>query len=426
MNEIHSLFFISLVAVSAPLLARLPPLTGIPEVILELVFGILIGPSVLGLVSSQGAIGFLGEFGLIFLFFQAGFEFNPEEIGARPLRLGAMAWAAAFALSVLFAGFLTLIGVLRSPILIALVLPTTAFGMLLPILRESGNLGTDFGRYLLGLAVAGELGPLVLASIVLAGQHHHLHETLLTVVFFVMAAGVIIGTQRLRSRRMTGIISGWMHDRSILPVRIALLILLGLVSLANELGMELVLGAYTAGAVIAVLVRGTRAEVLENRLMSIGSGFFIPLFFVTSGVEFDLPGLFTSPGSIARLILFFAGFLLIRIIPVRLYKSVLPENDLLPLALLSSTTMPLVIAVTFLGVRSGDMLPENAHAIVGAAVITVTVFPVLALLLRAKGDGRTPESVAAAAVYRAADLLSARFSRLVGFVAEKASRKGEP
>jgi Kef-type K+ transport system membrane component KefB len=195
----------------------------------------------------------------------------------------------------------------------------------------------------------------------------------------MMALGIILGAQQLRSRRMSGIISGWMHDRSILPVRIALLILLGLVSLANELGMELVLGAYTAGAVIAVLVRGTRAEVLENRLMSIGSGFFIPLFFITSGVEFDLPGLFTSAGSIARLILFFAGFLLIRIIPVRLYKSVLPENDLLPLALLSSTTMPLAIVVTFLGVRSGDMLPENAHAIVGAAVITVTVFPAVAI-----------------------------------------------
>jgi Kef-type K+ transport system membrane component KefB len=255
MNEIHSLFFISLADVFAPLLARLPQLARIPEVVLELVFGIVIGPSMLGVVSSQGAIGFLGEFGLIFLLFQAGFEFNPEEIGARPLRLGAMAWLAAFALSVLFAGILTLIGLLRSPTIVALVLPTTAFGMLLPILRESGNLGTEFGRYVLGLAVAGELGPLVLASIVLAGQHHHLHETMLTVVFFVMAIGAIFGAQKLRSRLMTAIISGWMHDRSILPVRIALLILLGLVSLANELGMELVLGAYTAGMVIAVLVR---------------------------------------------------------------------------------------------------------------------------------------------------------------------------
>ena len=281
---------------------------------------------------------------------------------------------------------------MRSPLLIALVLPTTAFGMLLPILHESGNLGTNFGRHVLGLAVAGELGPLVLAAIVLAHQHHHLHETILTVVFFAVAISAILVAQRLRSRRLTVIIAGWMHDRSILPVRIALLILLGLVSLANELGMELVLGAYTAGMVIAMLVRDTRAEVLENRLMSIGSGFFIPLFFITSGVEFDLAGLFTSFGSITRLILFFAGFVFIRIIPARLYRGVLPENDLLPLALLSSTTLPLVVAVTYLGVRTGDMLPENAHAVVGAAVITVTIFPVLALLLRAKGEGTQPKA----------------------------------
>jgi Kef-type K+ transport system membrane component KefB len=423
MTEIHALFVMGVVAVLAPLLTRLPAFARMPEVVLEVMLGILIGPSVLGLVSNQGAIGFLGEFGLIILFFQAGFESNPGEIGAGPLRLGAIAWLAAFGLSVLFAGFLTLIGILRSPLLIALILPTTSFGMLLPILRESGNFGTSFGRHVLGLAAAGEIGPLVLASIVLAGQHLHLHETLLTLVFFALAVAAILGAQRLRSRRMATLISGWMHDRTILPVRIALLVLLGLVSLANELGMELVLGAYTAGLVIAMLVRDTRAEILENRLMSIGSGFFIPLFFITSGVEFDLPGLFTSPGSIARLILFFVGFIFIRIIPVRLYKGVLPENDLLPLALLSSSTLPLVVAVTYLGVRTGDMLPENAHAIVGAAVITVTVFPVLALLLRAKGEGEEPEGLLAIAIYRAADLASAQVSRFIGFVTEKTSGK---
>jgi Kef-type K+ transport system membrane component KefB len=225
----------------------------------------------------------------------------------------------------------------------------------------------------------------------------------LTIVFFAVAIGAIIAAKRLRSRDLTAVIAGWMHDRSILPVRIALLILLGLVSLANELGMELVLGAYTAGMVIAMLVRDTRAEILENRLMSIGSGFFIPLFFITSGVEFDLPGLLTSVGSVARLILFCGGFFLIRIIPARLYKAVLPETDLLPLALLSSTTLPLVVAVTFLGVRSGDMLPENAHALVGAGVITVTVFPILAFILRAKSEGAQPDGIVAITVHRAAD-----------------------
>jgi Kef-type K+ transport system membrane component KefB len=425
MNEIHALFIIGFIAVLAPLLGRLPVFARMPAVVLELLLGILIGPSALGLVTSQGAIGFLGEFGLIFLFFQAGFEFDPKTIGAAPLRLGAMAWLAAFALSALFASLLYGIGLLHAPLLIALVLPTTAFGMLLPILHESGELETNFGRYVLGLAVAGELGPLVLAAIVLAHQHHHLHETILTVVFFAVAISAILAAQRMRSRRLVVIITGWMHDRSILPVRIALLILFGLVSFANELGMELVLGAYTAGMVIAMLVRDTKAEILQNRLMSIGSGFFIPVFFITSGVEFDLPGLLTSPGSIARLILFCAGFLFIRIVPARLYKGVLLDNDLLPLALFSATTLPLVVAVTYLGVRTGDMLPENAHALVGAAVITVAVFPALALMLRAKGEGAQPEGAVAMAVNRAADWASVQFSRFLGFVTEKTSGKRE-
>jgi Kef-type K+ transport system membrane component KefB len=418
MSEIHALFVMGFVAVFAPLLTRLPAFARMPAVVLELMLGILIGPSALGWVTSQGAIGFLGEFGLIFLFFQAGFEFNAEKIGAAPLRLGVLAWLAAFGLSGLFGGLLYAIGLLRAPLLIALVLPTTALGMLLPILRESGNLDTNFGRHVLGAAVVGELGPVILAAIVLAHQHHHLHETILTIVFFAVAIGAILTAQRLRSVHLSVLIAWWMHDRSILPVRIAILILLGLVSFANELGMELVLGAYTAGTVIAMLVRDTRAEILENRLTSIGSGFFIPLFFITSGVEFDLPGLVTSPASLARLILFCAGFLIVRVIPVLLYKHVLPERDLLPLALFSSTTLPLVVAVTYLGVRTGDMLPENASALVAAAVITVAVFPALAIVLRAKSEGAQPDGVVAIAVHRIADLASAQFSRFVVFVSQ--------
>jgi Kef-type K+ transport system membrane component KefB len=219
-------------------------------------------------------------------------------------------------------------------------------------------------------------------------------------------------------------IARWMGDRSVLLVRISILILLGLVSLANELGMELVLGAYTAGMVIAMLVRDTKAEILKDRLTSIGSGFFILLFFITSGVEFDLPALVTSPASVARLLLFCAGFLLIRVIPVRLYKRVLPERDLFPLALLSSTTLPLVVAVTYLGVRTGDMLPENASALVGAAVMTVAIFPTLAFILRAKPGGAQPDGIVAIAVHRAADFAFAQYSRVLGLVTQK--RSGKP
>src|SRR5262249_13180106 len=131
-----------------------------------------------------------------------------------------------------------------------------------------------------------------------------------------------------------------------------------------------------------------------------------------------------SPTSLARLILFLAGFIFIRVVPVLLYKRVLPERDLLPLALLSSTTMPLVVAVTFLGVRSGDMLPENASALVGAAVLTVAVFPTLAIVLRSEWEAAQPVGPLAIAAHRLAASASAQFSRFLGFVTEK--RWGNP
>ena len=422
MSEIHALFIICFIAVLAPLLARLPALIRTPVVVLELVLGILIGPSGAGWVTSQGAIGFLGEFGLTFLFFQAGFEFNPDKIGVAPLRLGALAWLVSLGLTSVFIGLLYIVGLVHAPLLVALVLPTTSFGILIPILRQTGDLESDFGRFVLGGAVIGELGPIILIAVALSHEHNirHLHQTLLSMVFLATAIEAIFFARSLRSERLSRMIARWMGDSSVLPVRISLLLLLGLVSLANKLGMEMVLGAYTAGMMIAML---TKVEILQYRLTSIGSGFLIPLFFITSGVEFDLPAVVTSPATVARLILFCGGFLFIRFVPVFLYKHVLPERDLLPLALFSATTLPLVVAVTYLGVRTGDMLPENASALVGAAVIAVAVFPPLANLLRSKSEETRPDGVVAIAARRVANFASAQFSRFIVFISQKTQGK---
>jgi Kef-type K+ transport system membrane component KefB len=418
MSEIHALFIIGFIAVLAPLLAKLPALIRTPVVVLELVLGILIGPSGAGWVTSQGAIGFLGEFGLIFLFFQAGFEFNPDKIGTAPLRLGALAWLISLGLTSVFIGLLYIVGLVHAPLLVALVLPTTSFGILIPILRQTGDLESDFGRYVLGAAAIGELGPIILVAMALSHEHNirYLHQTLLSMVFLATAIEALFFARSLRSERLSRMIARWMGDSSVLPVRISLLLLLGLVSLANKLGMEMVLGAYTAGMMIAML---NKVEILQYRLTSIGSGFLIPLFFITSGVEFDLPALVASPATLARLVLFCGGFLFIRFVPVFLYKHVLPERDLLPLALFSATTLPLVVAVTYLGMRTGDMLPENASALVGAAVITVAVFPPLANLLRSKPKEARPNDAVAIAARRVADLASSQFSRFIDFFSQK-------
>jgi Kef-type K+ transport system membrane component KefB len=189
MSEFHALFIIGFIAVLAPLLAQLPALSRTPVVVLELVLGILVGPSGAGWVTSAGAIGFLGEFGLIFLFFQflffqAGFEFefNQGKIGTAPLRLGAVAWLASLGLTSVFIGLLYIVGLVREPLLVGLVLPTTSFGILIPILRKTGDLESDFGRYVLGAAAIGELGPIILVSVAQSYEHNYLRQTLLSMV----------------------------------------------------------------------------------------------------------------------------------------------------------------------------------------------------------------------------------------------------
>ena len=423
MDDMRALFFIVLAAALAPLLGRAPTFARTPLIVLEVALGILIGPGAFNLVTSQGSIGILGELGLIYLFFQAGLEFNPEKIGVEPLRLGALAWLVSFCIAVAFVALLYSVGLVRAPLLICVVLPTTAFGVLIPVLRQSGELESDFGRYVLGSAALGELGPMILAPVVLAQAHEHLHQTLFVMLFLLAAIGAAWLAKGARSNGLPLVVAQSMSDAAALPLRIAIVALLGFVSLASELGMEVVLGAYTAGVVVSALVRNTPAQPLERQLAMMGSGFLVPLFFVTSGMELDLFHFLSNPASLLRLFLFLLGFLLVRGAPALLYRNALPQKDLTPLGLFSATTLSLVVAITFLGTRTGHMSSENASALVGAAVISVAVFPALALWLRTQPEDARPDHGVTRALCQAGDRLAAQFGQLATLVAPSRIRK---
>lgn len=410
MSEFHTIFVISCIAVLAPLLNRVPAFARAPIVAVELLLGMLVGPSGAGLAAGDGAVNFLMEFGLVYLFFQAGFEFNQKEITGKPLRLGLFAWLISLSLSVIISGLLYLVGLVEAPLLVALILPTTAFGILIPVLRQAGDLDNEFGRYVLGVAAISELGPLILASIVLAQHNHHLHQTLLSALFIVLGLAAIFFLKTVRSDRLAESIVYWLGDSELLPIRIALVVLLGFVSFADRLGMELVVGSYMAGMAVAVLVRGTKAEILNDRLTAIGSGFLIPLFFIESGASFDFVALVRSPATVALFAFFCVAFLLIRLAPLNLYRGTLPERDIPALGLLSSTTLPLVVALTYLGVGRGQMAPETASALVGAAMVTVTAFPTLAFWLRGTRQPSRLESGISSIAHAVADWFSSQAS----------------
>jgi Kef-type K+ transport system membrane component KefB len=148
-------------------------------------------------------------------------------------------------------------------------------------------------------------------------------------------------------------------------------------------------------------------------LTAIGSGFLIPLFFIESGAAFNFPALVSSPASVLRFIVFCVAFLLIRLAPLNLFRGTLPERDMPALALLSSTTLSLVVALTYLGVGRGQMSAETASALVGAAMVTVTAFPTIAFWLRGT-DGQSRFASGASLAARAvADWFSARASSAI-------------
>ncbi|MFM9162738.1 MAG: cation:proton antiporter, partial [Methylocystis sp.] len=349
MHDFRALFFISLAAVVAPFLNRWPFLARTPIVALELLLGVMIGPSFANLLSSDETITFLKELGLVFLFFQAGFEIKHYQIGAAELRLGAVAWLISFICALAFSILLWVSGLISAPFLVGIILPTTAFGILIPVLKQSGDLENALGRFVLGSAAVGELAPLILASIALAHEKHHFHQALLSLMFLGIAAGSIYLLVKYRSETHIAQMAKWLGAGGVLPFRVAMFILLGFVSLADSFGMETVVGAYAAGMAIAMLAGAAKDETLEDRLASIGSGFFVPLFFVVSGVTFNLPLLVSSPSSIFQFLIFCLIFIFIRLVPLCLYQRHLPQKDVLAQGLLSSTTLPLVVAITYLG-----------------------------------------------------------------------------
>lgn len=416
MHDFRALFFISLAAVLAPFLNRWPLLARTPIVAIELLLGVMIGPSFANLLSSDETITFLKELGLVFLFFQAGFEIKHYQIGRPELRLGAVAWLISFICALVFSSLLWASGLIGAPFLVAIILPTTAFGILIPVLKQSGDLESALGRFVLGSAAVGELAPLILASIALAHEKHHFHQALLSLMFLGIAAGSIYLLVKFRSETHIAQMAKWLGAGGVLPFRVAMFILLGFVSLADSFGMETVVGAYAAGMAIAMLAGAAGDETLEDRLGSIGSGFFVPLFFVVSGVTFNLPLLVSSPSSIFQFFIFCLIFICIRLAPLCLYQRQLPQRDVLAQGLLSSTTLPLVVAITYLGAQSGQIHQETATALVGAAIMTVTAFPTFAFWLRSQPNESPTASFILKHTKRILDFFDPGLSKLMRLI----------
>ncbi len=379
-------------AVLAPLVASLVGrVAKVPLVVFEIVLGILVGPSLLGWVDESGFIDGLSEFGLAMLFFMAGNEIDFKAISGRPLRRAGLGWLISLVAGV--AAGLLVTPSIEAGVVVGIALTSTALGTLMPVLRDAGELSTPFGRAVTAVGAVGEFGPLVAISLFLSGRSP-VTSTLVLIGFVLVAGLAIFFASRGPYPRLHSLVAATLHTSGQFAVRLVLLVVAALVVLSIVLGLDMLLGAFAAGVLYRVLLKGgDRAdlELVESKLEAVAFGFLVPIFFIYTGVTFDLSSLVESPSSIALMIASVVLLLLVRGLPGALAAPPgAGRRDRVAIGLFSATGLPIIVAVTNIGVAESVIQPSTAAALVGAGMLSVLLFPLLALGQRRRAlGGRT-------------------------------------
>jgi Kef-type K+ transport system membrane component KefB len=371
-DTLLSLLLVMTIAAVAPIISRLLPGRP-PQVLILILGGVLIGPHVAGFAGSED-IELIAGLGLGFLFLLAGYELDPGLLRERAGHQAVVAWVISTVLAVAVVGGLAALGFVQAFIPVSIALTTTALGTLLPILREQNMLTGTFGRFIFAAGAVGELFPIIAISLFL-GAYKTWWEAIIIASIAALAYLLARLTRLLRRTKVAAIISENRHATSQSTMRITVVLLVGLLLITQKFGVEAALGAFFAGMVLRHTSTGDTEDhhELDEKLDAVGYGFFIPVFFVSSGMALDIQSIAENP---ARLLVFFVLLLVVRGAPALLvYRKTLTLRQRVEMTFLTATALPLLVALAEIGLDSGVMLPENAAALVGAGVLSVAIFP---------------------------------------------------
>ena len=384
------LLIVAVVAFAAPLVLALTPARRLPAIVLEIVAGIVLGPSVLGWVKIDLPISILSVLGLAFLLFLAGLEVELERLRGRLLMYVGLAFLLSFGLALLAGYGLYVAGQVLSPLLIAIILVATGLGVVIPVLKDAGESNSDFGQLVIAGAMFAEFGSIILLSLFFSREATGTATKLVLLGGFVLlAAGFAFVVLRLeRSTRIAAVLLRLQDTTAQIRVRGAFMLLVAFVALASVLGLETILGAFVAGVILRLVDRDrmmTHPE-FRQKLEAIGFGVFIPVFFVASGIQFDLAALFSSPATILRVPIFLVALLLVRGVPALLYRPLVGSRRSVVAGLLQATSLTFIVAATQIGLQLGLITKATGAALIGAGLLSVLIFPLLALTLLRRGE----------------------------------------
>jgi Kef-type K+ transport system membrane component KefB len=382
--SLDNLLLVMAVAFSAPLLLGLFPGLQLPSVVLEIVAGIVIGPSVIGLVEVDQAVQVVALIGLAFVLFLAGLEIELEKLRGPVLRLTAAGFALSFAIAVAVALALSAGGLVDTPLLVAIILCATSLGVLVPVLKDAGEIGSTFGQLIIAAASIADFGAIILLSLFFSGEGGTGSTLLLLGSLFALAVVVLLVVRGAeRSMRIRDDLVRLQDTTAQIRVRAALLLFVGFAAVADALGLEVILGAFIAGAIVSLADRDkamTHPD-FRRKLEAIGFGFFIPVFFVSSGVRFDLDALTASASSLVMVPVFLAALVVVRGLPAALYRRRLGTRKAAIAGLMQATSLPFIVAATAIGQELGLIDAAGSAALIGAGLLSVLCFPLAGLVL---------------------------------------------
>ncbi len=378
------------IAFAAPLLLGFAPRVRVPAVVLEIAAGIVLGPSVLGWIEADLVVRIVAVLGLAFLLFLAGLEIDVHRLRGRLLRTALLGYVITLAVGLAAGGAFKAAGWVDSSLLLAITLSATSLGLVVPVLKDAGQAGTQLGQTTIAASSVADFAAVLLLSLLfstMAGGSTGSRLVLLGMfVALVVLAAVVVAVSG-RSMRLGAVLERLQDTTAEIRVRAAVLLLIGFVVLAERFGLESILGAFLAGAVVGLLDADSSSHPhFRVKLEAIGFGFLIPVFFVASGLRLDIRGMIDSPSALLRVPLFLLALLAARGLPALLYVPSVGRRPAVAAALLQATSLPFIVTATQIGVAVGLMEPVTAAGLVCAGLLSVLVFPAAALgLVRRPG-----------------------------------------
>jgi Kef-type K+ transport system membrane component KefB len=391
--ELHftNLLIVVACGFAAPFALGFVPGLRLPAIVLEIVLGIIVGPAGLGWVHADQPVAVMSLIGLAVLLFLAGLEIEFDKLKGQVLKLTLSGFVLSFVIAVGLGVILKSAGLVKQPVFLGVLLSATSLGVLVPVLKDAKQISSKFGQLVIAAGSIADFGAVILLSLLFSRESSSTTtKVILLAGLFVVAILVGLAVAGIEhSQRVRDVLERLQDTTAQIRVRGAFVLMIGLVALASTLGLEVILGAFLAGAVLTLIDQDKTMThpQFRRKLEAVGFGVFIPIFFVTSGVNYDLDALTSSGSTLARVPIFLAALLLARGLPALLYRGVISNRKVLIAAIMQGTSLPFLVAGTAIGRDLGLISTGSSAALIAAGLLSVLIFPALSLALLKREPG---------------------------------------